>query len=211
MSQHWPVKLWWNKQNLSFLCMIPLNSRRKWRTICSPITDCIGVAGSSSAPPSIERNEMKIKHGSYIITVKKWWYHLYRCHMEIISPPSKNNIKYLLKRLREKSFPRLAIWYWWLPQSCSWDGTVLVSVPSVGKTGKSALLGFYIEVRQTGDKVHSFSPSADTLDCWRAPEPGADHVAAKDFTVICLKSVISSIVTKCCCLQFPACQLQLLL
>lgn len=73
---------------------------------------------------------MKIELVTYIITVKKWWYHLSRRHMEIILPRSNNDIECLLKLLREKSFPHLTIWYWWLPQSCvhPWDVTVFVSV-----------------------------------------------------------------------------------
>lgn len=84
--------------------------------------------GSSSPAPW---KQIKWKQNVEVITVKKW-HHLNRCHMEIIFSPSKSNIKSLFKGLREKLFPHLAIWYWWLPQSCSWDITVC-NCPRCGK------------------------------------------------------------------------------
>lgn len=102
-----------------------------------------------------------------------------RCHMEIIFPPSKSNIEYLWKGLREKSFPHLAIWSWWLPQHC-WRRTALLSVPTVGTTGWKS-----VRVRQRGCRPSirtdgvAFSKTTPKTCCMTACVTG-----------ICLQSVV---------------------
>lgn len=57
--------------------------------------------------------------------------------------------------------------------------------PRVGKTGKSALLGFYIEVRQSGCRQ-----SSQLQSCTRAPERGGrQELDELCFTVTCLQCV----------------------
>lgn len=99
---------------------------------------CLAWAGSG-APWCSDSDEMKIKDVSSRGATER----RVPGHVEVIFPRSHNKIEYLWKLLREKRFPHLAIWSWWLPQSCS------PIAPQCGKTPKSALLGFYTAAEGT--------------------------------------------------------------
>lgn len=118
-----------------------------WWKVCHQIIDLYQWSWhDSSTPQGHESNQMKIKRGSWIITVKK------NSHMEVI-------------------FPLRAQTQYWISLEaffCVWNlspisppdtddfhraagETACAGVcPLCGKKGKSALIGFYIHVRQRG-------------------------------------------------------------